>query len=137
VHGIHPPILADRGLAGAAQALALASPLPISVTVELPGRAPAPVESAAYFALTEIVANVTKHSAATTAWIRINHQGGRLVVMVADNGMGGATSVPGGGLDGIERRLAAFDGVVSVASPTGGPTIITLEVPCELGSASF
>ncbi len=136
VHGIHPPILADRGLGGAAQALALASPLPISVTVELAGRAPAPVESAVYFALTEIVANVTKHSAATTAWIRINHQAGRLILMVADNGMGGASAIPGGGLDGIGRRLAAFDGVVSVASPTGGPTIITMEVPCDLGSVS-
>ena len=136
VHGIHPPILADRGLDGAAQALALASPLPITVSVSLPARPPAPVESAVYFALTEIVANVTKHSAATTAWIRVDHQGGRLVVMVADNGMGGAVCRPGGGLDGIGRRLAAFDGTVSVASPTGGPTIITMEVPCPLGSAS-
>jgi signal transduction histidine kinase len=106
------------------------------VTVALPARPPAPVESAVYFALTEIIANVTKHSAATTAWIQVDHHGGRLVVMVADNGMGGAVCRPGGGLDGIARRLAAFDGTVSVASPTGGPTIITMEVPCPLGSAS-
>jgi signal transduction histidine kinase len=86
--------------------------------------------------LTEILTNVTKHSAATSAWIRIDYRGGRLEVMVADNGMGGAGRVPGGGLDGIERRLAAFDGTVTVASPVGGPTIVTLEVPCRLGSGS-
>jgi len=116
--------------------LALASPLAMDLSVELPGRPPAPVESAVYFALTEILTNVTKHSAATSAWVRINYHGGRLDVMVADNGMGGAGRVPGGGLDGIGRRLAAFDGTVTVASPVGGPTIITLEVPCRLASGS-
>ncbi|HVV25099.1 MAG TPA: histidine kinase [Pseudonocardiaceae bacterium] len=131
VHGIHPPILADRGLDGAAHALALASPLPVTVTVDMDGRPPAPVESAVYFALTETLTNVTKHSAATTAWVRITHQHGMLSVMVADNGLGGATCTPGGGLHGIERRLAAFDGTVTVTSPAGGPTIVTLEVPCE------
>ncbi|HEX9337899.1 MAG TPA: histidine kinase, partial [Pseudonocardiaceae bacterium] len=136
VRGIQPPILADRGLDGAARALALASPLAMDLSVELPGRPPAPVESAVYFALTEILTNVTKHSAATSAWVRINYHGGRLDVMVADNGMGGAGRVPGGGLDGIGRRLAAFDGTVTVASPVGGPTIITLEVPCRLASGS-
>jgi len=136
VRGIQPPILADRGLDGAARALVMASPLPIELLVELPGRPPAPVESAVYFALTEILTNVTKHSAATSAWIRIGYRGGRLDLMVADNGMGGAHPYPGGGLHGIQRRLAAFDGILTVASPTGGPTIITMEVPCELAAVS-
>jgi signal transduction histidine kinase len=132
VHGIHPPILADRGLDGAVRALALASALPIELNVHLPGRPPAPVESAVYFALTEVLANVGKHSGATGAWIRISHEDGRLCVMVGDDGRGGATMPPGGGLDGIERRLAAFDGTVIVASPFGGPTIVTMELSCDL-----
>ena len=136
VRGIQPPILADRGLDGAARSLVLASPMRIELSVDLPGRPPAPVESAVYFALTEILTNVTKHSAATSAWIRIGHRGGQLDVMVADNGMGGASAVPGGGLHGIQRRLAAFDGTVTVASPVGGPTIVTMEVPCPLTCAS-
>jgi signal transduction histidine kinase len=136
VRGIQPPILADRGLDGAARALVLANPLPVELDVDLPGRPPAPVESAVYFALTEVLANVTKHSAATSAWVRIDHRGGQLGVMVADNGLGGASKTPGGGLSGIQQRLAAFDGTVTVASPTGGPTIITMEVPCPLASGS-
>jgi signal transduction histidine kinase len=136
VRGIQPPILADRGLDGAAKALVLASPLPIELLVELPGRPPAPVESAVYFALTEILTNVTKHSAATSAWIRIGYRNGYLDMMIADNGMGGAHPYPGGGLHGIQRRLAAFDGTLTVASPTGGPTIVTMEVPCELAGVS-
>jgi signal transduction histidine kinase len=136
VRGIQPPILADRGLDGAARALVLASPLPVELDVDLPGRPPAPVESAVYFALTEVLANVTKHSAATSAWVRIDHHRGQLGVMVADNGLGGASKTPGGGLSGIQQRLSAFDGTVTVASPTGGPTIITMEVPCPLASGS-
>jgi signal transduction histidine kinase len=135
VHGIHPPILADRGLDGAVRALGLASALPIELGVYLPGRPPAPVESAVYFALTEVLANVGKHSGATGAWIRINHESGRLCVMVGDDGRGGATTPPGGGLDGIERRLAAFDGTMVVASPIGGPTIVTMELSCDLAPA--
>ena len=135
VRGIHPPILADRGLAGAAQALALGCTVPVELTVELPGRAPAPVESALYFALTEVLTNLAKHSGATSAWVRITHADSRLCVMVGDNGRGGATVLPGGGLDGVARRLAGFDGMVSVASPIGGPTIVTMELPCQLAYA--
>lgn len=136
VHGIHPPILADRGLDGAVRALAMASTIPVELNVHLPGRPPAPVESAIYFALTEILANVAKHSAAGSAWIRVVHEDGRLCVMVGDDGRGGAHTPVGGGLDGIERRLAAFDGTVVVASPVGGPTIVTMELACALNSVS-
>jgi signal transduction histidine kinase len=135
VRGIHPPILADRGLAGAAEALALGSAIPIELSVNLPGRAPAPVESALYFALTEVLTNMAKHSGATNAWIRISHEAGRLGVMVGDNGRGGADMPEGGGLAGVARRLAGFDGIVGVASPVGGPTIVTMELPCQLAYA--
>jgi signal transduction histidine kinase len=136
VRGIHPPILADRGLEGAVQALALSSAVPIERSGELPGRPPAPVESAMYFALTEVLTNMAKHSGANAAWIRLAYDAGRLCVMVGDNGRGGATMPIGGGLAGLERRLAGFDGSVSVASPIGGPTIVTMELPCELAYAS-
>jgi hypothetical protein len=135
VRGIHPPILADRGLAGAAQALALNSPIPVELAVDLPGRPPAPVESAMYFALTEVLTNLVKHSGAASAWIRLSYTDGRLGVMVGDDGRGGATMPEGGGLAGVARRLAGFDGMVHVASPVGGPTIVTMELPCQLAFA--
>ena len=135
VRGIHPPILADRGLAGAAQALALGSTVPVELFVELPGRPPAPAESAMYFALTEVLTNLAKHSGATSAWIRITHADNRLCVMVGDDGRGGASMTEGGGLAGVQRRLAGFDGMVNVASPIGGPTIVTMELPCQLACA--
>ncbi len=134
VRGIHPPVLADRGLVGGLQALALAAPMEVDVDVMLAGRPPAPVESAVYFAVAEALTNAAKHSSARTGWIWARHSGGRLSVSVGDSGIGGAVSTPGGGLHGIERRLAAFDGTVTVASPVGGPTIISLELPCALSS---
>jgi signal transduction histidine kinase len=135
VRGIHPPVLADRGLDGAVRALALASVLPVEVSADLSGRLPAPVESAVYFAVAETLTNAAKHSGATSAWIRLSHADGRLGVMVGDDGRGGARQPAGGGLAGIERRLAAFDGTMIVASPVGGPTIVTMELPCVLSSA--
>jgi len=135
VRGIHPPILADRGLAGAAEALALGCPIPVELSIDLPRRPPAPVESAMYFALGEVLTNLAKHSGATSAWVRISHADGRLCVMVGDDGRGGARMPAGGGLAGVQRRLAGFDGIVSVASPIGGPTIVTMELPCQLAFA--
>jgi len=134
VRGIHPPVLADRGLPGGVQALALAHPLPVEVTVDLPGRPPAPVESALYFAVAETLTNVAKHARASTAQVRLSYAGGLIQVTVADDGRGGANATTGGGLDGARRRLSAFDGTVAVNSPPGGPTLITMEVPCELSS---
>ncbi|MBE1491259.1 sensor histidine kinase [Plantactinospora soyae] len=134
VRGIHPPVLAERGLDGAVRALAMKLPLFIDVDVDLPGRPQAPVESAVYFAVAELLANVAKHSHAEEAWVRLRHGDGRLVAVVADGGLGGADPAAGSGLRGIERRLAAFDGTMSVASPPGGPTTVTMELPCELSS---
>jgi signal transduction histidine kinase len=134
VRGIHPPVLADRGLDGALRAVALAHPLPVEVDVELTGRPEAPVESAAYFAVAETLTNVAKHSGATSAWVRVRHEDGRLSLMIGDDGRGGAEAAKNGGLRGIERRLAAFDGTLGIASPVGGPTIVTMELPCALSS---
>jgi signal transduction histidine kinase len=134
VRGIHPPVLAERGLDGAVRALALAVPLPVEVTVDLPGRPPAPVESAAYFAVAEGLANVTKHSGATRVWIRLGYTDRRLTMAVGDDGRGGADPATGGGLAGVGQRLAAFDGTMAVSSPVGGPTVVSMELPCELSS---
>jgi len=133
VRGIYPPVLADRGLDGAIQSLVLSVPLPVEVNIDLPeGRLSPPVESAAYFAIAEALSNVVKHSGATSAWIRVQYVGGELSVAVGDDGSGGADPDRGTGLQGIERRLAAFDGIVHISSPPGGPTTISMEVPCEL-----
>ncbi len=137
VRGIHPPVLADRGLAEAIRALILDAPLRVNLASDLDGRPPAPVESAAYFTVSELLANVAKHAEARQTWIDIRHTGGMLRIGVTDNGHGGADPAPkeGGGLRGIERRLAPFDGILAISSPPGGPTTVTMEIPCALSSA--
>lgn len=134
VRGIHPPVLADRGLSGAVQALALDMAVPVEVSATLDGRPPAPVESAVYFAVAECLANIGKHARARHAWITVTHRDGRLRAVVGDDGCGGADPAAGSGMLGVRRRLGAFDGTMSVSSPTGGPTVVTLEVPCDLSS---
>lgn len=130
VRGIHPPVLADRGLVGAVRALALDMALDVEVRDELTGRFPAPVESAVYFAVAECLANIGKHAGAEHGWVHLAHADGRLRVTVGDDGRGGADPDGGTGIRGVMRRLAALDGTMRVASPGGGPTVITLEVPC-------
>jgi len=134
MQGIQPPVLADRGLEGAVRALALDVAVPVTVSGGLTGRAPAPVESAAYFTAAECLANVIKHSDATSAWVDLRHRDGVLSVVVGDNGCGGARIGGGTGLRGVIRRLESFDGTVTVSSPAGGPTTVTMEVPCELSA---
>jgi signal transduction histidine kinase len=134
VRGIHPPVLAERGLDGAIRALALTVPVPVDVDVALAGRPPAPVESAVYFALAEVVANAVKHSRADRVSVRLGHADGVLSAVVRDDGVGGADPDRGSGLAGVRRRLAAFDATMSVASPPGGPTVVTVELPCALYS---
>lgn len=134
VRGIHPPVLVERGLHGAVHALALTHHLPITVTIDLHGRPADPVESAAYFAIAELLTNTAKHANATHARVHINHGKNRLVITITDNGQGGADPTNGTGLTGIQRRLDAFDGTMNITSPPGGPTIVTLEIPCALSS---
>ncbi|MEU3735937.1 sensor domain-containing protein [Streptomyces sp. NPDC032198] len=132
VRGIHPPVLAERGLGDAVKALALRLPVETDVDVELSGRAEEPVESAAYFAVSEALTNTIKHAGADRVWVDIHHAEGMLRIAVTDNGKGGASIGAGSGLSGIERRLGTFDGVLAVSSPAGGPTMVTMEIPCEL-----
>jgi len=134
VRGIHPPVLAERGLDGAVRALALNLRIPTSVDSDLSGRLDTPVESAAYFAIAEALSNVTVHSGATFAYVSIKRTDDRLLMEVGDDGHGGADPSRGTGLRGIERRLAAFDGTMTLSSPPDGPTIVTMELPCALSS---
>ena len=134
VRGIHPPVLADRGLVGAVRALALVGPLPTEVRADTVGRLPAPVESAAYFAVAEALANVGKHSGAGRAVVVLEHDGDLLRIAVHDDGRGGADPTHGTGLRGIERRLSAFDGSLAVSSPPGGPTVLAMVLPCASSS---
>jgi signal transduction histidine kinase len=134
VRGVHPPVLADRGLADAIRALALDCPLAVETRVDLPGRPPGPIETACYFAVAELLTNAVKHSGARGARIDASHQDRLLRIEVTDFGLGGANPAVGSGLSGVEKRLAAFDGIMAISSPAGGPTIVVLEVPCVLSS---
>jgi signal transduction histidine kinase len=132
VRGILPPVLADRGLGDAVRALALETPVNARLDIDLPGRLAAPVESAAYFAVAEVLANAAKHAHARTVDIHMRHDGDVLRIAVTDDGVGGADPAMGSGLRGVERRLGTFDGILAVNSPPGGPTIVVIEVPCAL-----
>ena len=133
VRGIHPPILTDRGLAGAVRALAAGSGLAVDVEtggVEDGPRAPAAVEAAAYFAVAEALTNAAKHSGSDQARVELTRSPGMLRISVRDEGRGGAlASGDGSGLLGLRRRVAALDGTVGITSPVGGPTVITVELP--------
>jgi signal transduction histidine kinase len=132
VRGINPPVLVERGLADAVRALALDAAVEVEVRGALPGRAERPVESAVYFAVAELLANVAKHARATAVTVDLGWDARLLKATVADDGVGGATAAPGSGLAGIERRARAFGGTLTIDSPAGGPTRITVAVPCEL-----
>ena len=135
VRGIYPPVLADRGLEDAIRALALDTPLPTVVDVDLPGEVERPVAAAVYFSVAEALANAAKHAHARSVRIGLSHAAGMLRAEVTDDGAGGADPAAGTGLAGVERRLATFDGILAVSSPPGGPTIIVIEVPCALSLA--
>lgn len=137
VRGVHPPVLADRGLADAIRALALDSPLRVHADIDLPGQLPAPIETACYFAVAEILTNAAKHSGARDARVSAEHRDGVLRIVITDFGVGGADAMAGTGLAGVERRLATFDGILAVSSPAGGPTMVVIEIPCALSPAAL
>ncbi|MGW1229629.1 sensor histidine kinase [Streptomyces sp. NPDC001478] len=133
VRGIHPPVLTDRGLAGAVRALAADCAVPVAVDldgIDETNRLPAAVEAAAYFVVAEALTNIGKHSGATAATVRIHRAPGTLSVAIGDDGHGGAEERGGSGLVGIRRRIAALDGTTRISSPLGGPTDIEVELPC-------
>ena len=134
VRGIYPPVLADRGLADAIRALALDAPLPVELDIDFRGEVELPVASAVYFSVAEALANAAKHARARRVRIQLGHAAGMLRAQLTDDGCGGADPAQGTGLAGVERRLAAFDGILAVNSPPGGPTIVVIEVPCALSS---
>jgi signal transduction histidine kinase len=127
--GIHPPVLADRGLEAAIAALADRTPLTVQVDVDVEQRPPAPVETAAYYVVAEALANVGKHAGAEHVGIAVRREGDELVVEITDDGMGGANS-SGSGLLGLARRVEALDGTFHVESPKGGPTVVRAVMPC-------
>jgi len=153
VRGIHPPILTDRGLAGAARALAASSGLQVTVQagdLDQGPRPPAAIEAAAYFVVAEALTNAAKHSGSDRAEVRIDRTPAGLRVTICDEGRGGAPALasqaaghvppggarpatagaPGSGLPGMSRRVAALDGTFTMTSPEGGPTVIEAELPC-------
>jgi signal transduction histidine kinase len=131
VRGISPPVLNERGLVDAVRASALDSPLDTNVTADLRQKLDPPIESALYFGIAELMTNAVKHAHATRAQISIVQRNTDIVVEVEDNGRGGASVRAGGGLDGLRRRLAVFDGTLEITSPAGGPTRARMLVPCE------
>lgn len=130
IQGIHPRILTDRGLPAALASLADRSPVPVSLSVELPVRPPAAVEACAYFVVSEALNNVAKHSGSASARVSSSVDGRHLVVVVHDDGVGGAVAGPHGGLGGLADRVAAVGGRLTVDSPPGGPTVVRAELPC-------
>lgn len=131
VKGISPPVLTERGLVDAVRALALDSPIEVEVSADLQVQLDAPIESALYFGIVELVTNAAKHGRGTKARILIALVDAELVVEVEDDGRGGAEVRPGGGLAGLRRRLSVFDGALQLDSPPGGPTRARMAVPCE------
>jgi signal transduction histidine kinase len=128
--GIHPAILTDRGLDAAVSALAARCPVPCTVTIDVPDRLPAAIESAAYFTIAEALANVAKHSGASRCDISGRRDGEMLVIKVHDDGRGDVDEGRGSGIHGLRGRVEALDGKLLVASPTGKGTLLRAELPC-------
>jgi signal transduction histidine kinase len=132
IHGIHPKVLTDYGLQEAVDDAADRSVVPVDVNLELPGRLPQAVEAAAYFVVCEALTNVDRHSGAGRAEVSGGHGDGRLFLEVRDDGRGGADAGSGSGLTGLADRVSVLDGRLAVSSPPGGPTLLRVEIPCEL-----
>jgi signal transduction histidine kinase len=126
--GIHPPAL-DNGLADALATLAAGSAIPVDLQVRVPVRPSPAIETIAYFCAAELLANAAKHSNATRIEVQATGRADTLLLGVADDGTGGANPARGGGLAGLAQRVAVVDGRLAIASPPGGPTVITAELP--------
>ncbi|MEV8332821.1 sensor domain-containing protein [Streptomyces niveus] len=127
--GIHPAVLTDRGLDAALSSVASRCTVPVQVEVDLAYRPAAAIEGIAYFTVSELLQNVSKHSGATRATVDVWQVETRLMLQVSDNGRGGANTSSGSGLAGLAERLDAVDGILVVDSPVGGPTTVTAELP--------
>ncbi|WP_030345325.1 sensor histidine kinase [Streptomyces sp. NRRL S-1022] len=127
--GIHPAVLTDRGLDAALSSIASRCTVPVKVTVDLPARPAEAIEGIAYFTVSELLQNVSKHSGARTAAVEVWRTADRLMLQVRDDGRGGARLDGGSGMRGLADRLGAVDGLFVVDSPAGGPTVVTAELP--------
>ena len=134
---MYPPILADRGLAGAVSALCARCPLPVELRLGELGQVPAAVEAAAYFVVAESLTNITKHSAAGHVDVLMERRGPELYLAITDDGIGGARITAqsdqlgrGSGLHGMLHRVEAIDGRLELQSPIGGPTTVEVVLPC-------
>jgi signal transduction histidine kinase len=130
VHGIHPQVLTNRGLAPAVTELAERCPVPVEVRINLPRRPPEHIEAAAWFIISEALTNVAKHSVAAHAWVSCRHDGASVILEVGDNGIGGAHLDRGTGLVGLNDRVSVLHGRITLDSPSGGPTVLRAELPC-------
>jgi signal transduction histidine kinase len=134
--GIHPAILTDRGLDAALSSAAGRCTVPVQVTVDLSARPAEAIEGIAYFTVSELLQNVSKHSGASRASVDVWRTADRLMVQVRDDGRGGADTAGGSGLAGLAERLDSVDGLFVLDSPAGGPTTVTAELPWRDRSAA-
>jgi signal transduction histidine kinase len=128
--GIHPAVLTERGLEPALHSLVARAPVPVTVEAHGAERLPGPVESAAYFVVSEALANVAKYAQATEASVTVERSNGHVTIEVSDDGVGGADAGRGSGLRGLEDRLAALDGTLWLESPAGRGTRLRAMIPC-------
>jgi signal transduction histidine kinase len=128
--GLHPAVLSGHGLVVALESLAARAPVPVLLSMDLQGRLPDAVEVAAYYVVSESIANVGKHAGAASATVDVTQVGAHLVVEITDNGGGGADTEAGSGLRGLADRVEALDGRLRVWSPVGGGTRVRAEIPC-------
>ncbi|HEX8870919.1 MAG TPA: histidine kinase, partial [Lentzea sp.] len=131
VRGLHPSVLDELGLDAALSGLATRTPHPVRLRADLPHRPPAPVEAVAYFVVSEALTNIAKHTPhRTRADVTVTLLGDILRLVITDDGPGGATPGKGSGLTGLAQRVRSVDGTLRLSSPTGGPTTMTVELPC-------
>jgi signal transduction histidine kinase len=131
IRGLHPAVLEDRGLDAALSGVVARMPIPVRLSVDLASRRPpAVIEAVAYFVVSEGLANIAKHAQASQAEVVVQRAGDRLHVIIADDGVGGADPARGTGLTGLARRASSVDGTFEITSPPGGPTLLTVDLPC-------
>src|SRR5580700_4570010 len=130
IRGLHPAVLEDRGLDAALSGVTARLPIPVRLTVDVQRRPSPTIEAVAYFVVSESLTNITKHAQASQAEVVVQRAGDRLHIIISDDGVGGADPARGTGLAGLAKRAAAVDGTFEIASPPGGPTLITVDLPC-------
>jgi signal transduction histidine kinase len=130
IRGLHPAVLEDRGLDAALSGVAARMPIPVRLNVDMPRRPAAVIEAVAYFVVSEGLANIAKHAQASQAEVVVQRAGDRLHIIVSDDGVGGADPARGTGLAGLARRAESVDGDFDVFSPPGGPTLLSVDLPC-------